>query len=69
MEESLKERILVLAVQEEGKIDVEGIIRAVGEKLLAFIGEVPLAEHQYFSNLQTPNIRRKVLNQFLEDII
>lgn len=68
MEESLKERILALAVQEEGKTDVEGIIRAVGEDLLAFIGEVPLAEYQDYSNLQTPNIRRKVLNQFLEGI-
>ena len=67
-EESLKKRILDLAVQEEGKIDVEGIIRNVGEELLTFIGQIPLAEFQDFSNLQMPETRRRVLKNFLDGL-
>ena len=65
-EESLKERILALAVQEEGKIDVEAIIREVGNDLLEFVAEMPLADFQEFSNLQIPDVRRKVLQHFLD---
>ena len=63
---SLKERIRSLAVQDEGKIDIEGIIREVGEDLLAFVGEMPMAEFQDFTNFRIPNVRHKVLQHFLD---
>ena len=65
-QESLKKRILNLAVQEEGRIDIEGIIREVSEDLLVFIGEMPLADFRDFTNLQIPDVRRKVLQHFMD---
>ena len=63
---SLKERIRSLAVQDEGKIDIEGIIREVGEDLLKWIGEGEMAEFQDFTNLRIPRVRHRLLNSFLD---
>lgn len=64
--QSLKKRILIHAVQEEGRVDVEGIIREVGEDLLKWIGEGEMAEFQDFTNLRIPRVRHRLLNSFLD---
>jgi len=65
-QESLKKRILNLAVQDE--IDIEAIIREIGNDLMEFIGGMPLADFRDFTNLQIPDVRRKILQHFLDVI-
>lgn len=70
IEESLKKRILACFPQpgtakEEWEI-AEAIIREVGEDLLVFMGEMPLADFRGFTNLQVPDVRRKILQHFLD---